>query len=164
MDKLKVEKLIVGAQDPESREAAEFKYVNHWHFSLQTSKTTSVSLDLTPSGNAGRKDTFGTLGTLVVQDLKSVVSGSVVKSVEVSLASSVTVKDLVSAIEDKRYENYGFNEKGIGCRYWVTKVLQLFKEKGFVGSISDVVNSLPKGWGVSGELPHGKSVENGTFH
>lgn len=117
MDQLKVQKLIVGAQPPNLVEPQSSAKVNHWLFYLQTCKNASVSLDMAPSGNAGKRDKDGTVGILLVKDLDYGVSRTVVKRLEVSLTSSVTVKDLVSALEDKGYEHYDFNKLGIGCRY-----------------------------------------------
>lgn len=52
---------------------------------------------------------------------------------------NITVKEIVSVIQGKGYENYDFNSKREGCRYWVKKVLELINNKTLTTDISEAV-------------------------
>lgn len=163
-DQLTVVKVVAAAHSPSPVAPDSSAMVNHWCFYLQTSSRQSVRFDMTPSGNSGVKDKSGMAGVLMVQKLDYLLSNQVVKSYDLTLKESITVKDFADVIQGEGYDKYDFNSSGIGCRYWVTKVLELLHERGLIGSYSDVTDALPKAWGSGRQLPHGKNVEQGTFH
>jgi hypothetical protein len=118
------------------------------------------------------------LGTLKLQNLSYLFSETVTKSVTLDTlkgvwwscfrgAGVVTVLDLVPAIEEVGYEKYDFQSNGCGCRFWGIKVLELFKEKGFVGDITEAVEALQYAWDAKKER-HSKNSSagpaSGTFH
>lgn len=123
----------------------------------------SVRFDMKPTGHVRRKDPKGALGSLVVTKLTYLESKAVVKREKIDIVGTVKISDVVSAIRGKGYENYDFHQSGEGCRYWITKTLQLLRDKGHIGSFSKVSKVLAKAWDERGEVP-GKSVEKGTFH
>lgn len=133
---------------------------------MQTSSNSSVRFDMAPSPalTPGRMDKSGILGVLWIQSLNCRLPNDVQKYFEITATEEFSVKDVVSAIQENGYEKYDFNNIGIGCRCWVSKMLERLKGKELIGSFSEVIPALSKAWEANVELPHGVSVEKGTFH
>lgn len=164
--RIQIQKVFVAGHSASPAELGSSAMVNHWCFYLQMSGSSSIRMDMTPSPvlSPGARDEDGTLGCLLIQELRYLLSNQVVKHFEIAKRGSLTLGDVLSAIREEGYQNYDFNQKGLGCRYWTTKVLQMLQEKGLIGDFSEVLQALPKAWDKNGQLPLGKSVESGTFH
>lgn len=159
-------KLIVAAHRPLAvqiaSKAKSYLSLNHWMFYLQTSSNASVRLNMEDAFKKGIRDKSGHEGILKAGTQKYHLSSDVVKHIEVGLTrSNITVKEILSVIQEKGYQNYDFNSNGEGCRYWVKKVLELFKEKTLVSNIS---LAIQKAFDKNGKRTTGKSIESGTFH
>jgi hypothetical protein len=168
---LQAAKISVAAHLPINATNESKTKTNHWCFYVEVGKAKSVRINMTVNvlAQSGSFDKAGFLGTLNVQNLPYLFSDTVTKSVTLDTlnAEAATVLDLVAAIQEVGYEKYDFESNGNGCRFWVIKVLELFKEKGFVGDITEAVEALQYAWDANKErLSKNSSASSvcGTFH
>jgi hypothetical protein len=123
--------------------------VNHYCFYLTTSAElyltrTSVRVDMSisPLAEVGLFDNNGVLGMLYVTALDFDLSISVAKASTSIAYEGLSVNDFLSAITTNGYHNYDFHSGGIGCRYWVQQVLELFHSRGFLANREEVDRAL----------------------
>ena len=89
---------------------------------------------------------------------------------DLSPKESLNVKEIVDTILSAHYDKYRFTSGGQGCRFWVTKVLALLKERNFITDETQFVEAqdlLRKVW-ISGgaEAPANQQtgIEEGSFY
>ncbi|KAI5295202.1 hypothetical protein KEM55_006300 [Ascosphaera atra] len=112
---------------------------NHWCFYLRTGGDQAVAVDCIPSYMIPSTVlTGGSKGNVIVSELASEVPEGAVKVCELGLRSPVTVGDIINLLVDNGRHKYEFNDQGVGCRFWVTDQLELFKEKGFIAASSEI--------------------------
>ncbi|PLB39971.1 uncharacterized protein BDW47DRAFT_4626 [Aspergillus candidus] len=110
---------------------------NHWCFYLATSPTTSIQLDCLPSYSVPSTVLpGGSKANIVISSLDRLVSTDVEETFVLDVASDrrpLFVRDVVDLLIENGRHRYEFDERGVGCRFWVTEMVELFLRCGVVG-------------------------------
>lgn len=109
------------------------KRTNHWCFYLSTSETTCVALDCQPSHTVASSVLVGGSKAYVILSELSAPAGSdalLEFAVAVDVRAGLRVGDVVDVLVENGRERYEFDADGVGCRFWVTGVLELLLRVG----------------------------------
>ncbi|KAL3472177.1 hypothetical protein BJX99DRAFT_262591 [Aspergillus californicus] len=107
---------------------------NHWCFYLNTSETTSVRVDISPSyTEPSTVIPDGSKAIMIVSNLDCVVLGTALKVCRIDVAAGTRVCDFVDLLVAKGRHLYEFNGAGQGCRFWVVGQMELFMGSGLLG-------------------------------
>lgn len=128
---------------------------NHWCFYLQLPDgTSSVRSDITPSSMVPSTTIKGgSKANMIISLLNhnSSKSSQIISKLQVQ--ENLLVKEVVNTLIDAGVHRYEFNEKGTGCRAWVSAQLDLLFSKGVITSSEEVAEArkalttqAPKGY------------------
>ncbi|KAB8069844.1 hypothetical protein BDV29DRAFT_182019 [Aspergillus leporis] len=141
--------------------AAASKMTNHWVFHFVTNSNESLRLDPSPSG-----PNFSIV--LIVTKKTYTYSHNAVKSVQIS-TRGLSFKTIIDLIHGKKYDKYQFAAGGQGCRFWVSSVIELLKNAGYIQNTAEfhaAISALQTVWGPNGQsLPASQQtpITQGTF-
>ncbi|KIX08968.1 uncharacterized protein Z518_00046 [Rhinocladiella mackenziei CBS 650.93] len=133
---------------------------NHWCLYLQTSPTSSVRVDMTPSYSyPSTRLPGGSKGNLIVSELPYVVTNHAKKIVQIRPMQGLRVHHIVDALIQAGRDKYEFDRDGVGCRMWTSNTLSLLQSNGYgnSGQIQEAQAAILKVWpdGTSLELDRG---------
>ena len=104
---------------------------NHWCLYLQTSETTVVSIDATPTYSVPSTILQnGSKANLIITALPYLISTSSHKDVRLSVCAGLTVGRVVDILIQSGRSKYKFNSEGRGCRMWTTDQVTLLRNNG----------------------------------
>ncbi|KNG89487.1 hypothetical protein ANOM_002243 [Aspergillus nomiae NRRL 13137] len=109
------------------------KRTNHWCFYLCTSETTCVALDCQPSHTVPSSVLAGgSKAYVLLSELRALAGPDALLefAVRVDVRAGLTVGDVVDVLVESGRERYEFDADGVGCRFWVTEVLELLLRVG----------------------------------
>lgn len=140
----------------DERQKWDERSTNHWCLYLQTSKNTSVRLDMAPSYNVPSTTIAGgSKGILVVRELDYLYSHSATKDILIRSQEGLYVGHIVDALVDAKRDRYEFNSEGVGCRRWTTDSLSLLQQRrwGNSAEFEDAKKAITKVWPDGSNLP-----------
>ncbi|OBT66618.1 hypothetical protein VE03_03942 [Pseudogymnoascus sp. 23342-1-I1] len=128
---------------------------NHWSFYLQTTPSTSITLDATPSHTIPSTVLFnGSKAHLTISALPYLYPESATKVVSLSVREGLTVGGLVDLVVGEGRARYEFNGEGRGCRMWTTDLVTLFEG---LGVVTDKAQAEEARRAIATEYPSGKA-------
>ncbi|KAB8219954.1 hypothetical protein BDV33DRAFT_191539 [Aspergillus novoparasiticus] len=105
----------------------------HAQVPLSTSETTSIALDCQPSHTVPSSVLVGGSKAYVILSELNAPAGSdalLEFAVGVDMRAGLRVRDVVDVLVENGRERYEFDADRVGCRFWVTEVLELLLRVG----------------------------------
>lgn len=116
-------------------------------------------------------DMFGFCSAvLVVSKLDYVVSTNVVKTCDLAVRGSLTVKSIVDCLRSEHKDQFRFTPGGQGCRLWVNSVLVLLRQRQITTIESETQTAratIQRVWRLGGQPVPAASqtpIVQGTFY
>jgi hypothetical protein len=102
---------------------------NHWVLHCVTNQNESLRLDPSPSGP--------NLSMVLIVTRKSYAySHNAVRTVQLS-TPGLTFGTFVELLASSKYDKYQFTAGGQGCRFWVHRVIDLLRSRGYVQNVAE---------------------------
>ncbi len=92
---------------------------------------------------------------LIISKLEHLVSTDVVKTCNLSVRESLTMKTITDLLHSVHYDQYRFTSGGQGCRFWVDSVLNLLQNHQITVDENEVQaarEALKRVWGDGQQL------------
>lgn len=123
---LRVSCIFACAHPPEQTGTPD-QMTNHWVLNCAIKQTEYLRIDPSPSG----------LNSSMVLIVSKRSYADSVKTVQISTAG-LTFGRLLELVVSQKYGKYQFSPAGQGCRFWVSKVIELLRSEGYVNSAMEL--------------------------
>lgn len=127
--------------------SASSQMTNHWVLHCVLNPNESLRIDPSPSG-------LNFSLVLIISKKTYAYSHNAVKTVQVP-TPGLTLAKLLAHVTGHKYDKYQFASGGQGCRFWVSKVIELLRSGGYIQTGAEcqtALNALNVVWGP-GSVP-----------
>lgn len=137
---------------------------NHWCIYLSTSPESSVCIDCQPSHTVPSSVLRGgSKANLIISELSQVSSHEAETGFVLDVALGLSVGNVVEKITQYNRHKYEFDTNGVGCRFWLTNLIDLFSQLQIVGNesqVAEVKAGILKLWPDQTPLP----LDQGAYY
>ncbi|KAH7888425.1 hypothetical protein F5I97DRAFT_1965359 [Phlebopus sp. FC_14] len=103
--------------------------VNHWRLFFALSDRMSISLDMLKAGHDEIR------GVLDVTGRHYSVSNTGLFTIPMENSQDLTVRKVLDLLRDNYMLYYDYSPTRVGCRYWILRVVDLLRRRGFLRDI-----------------------------
>ncbi|KKK15930.1 hypothetical protein AOCH_000647 [Aspergillus ochraceoroseus] len=137
---------------------------DHWCIYLSTSPISSVCVDCTPSYTVPSSVLQGgSKANIIISELPHETSPDAQTAFVLDVAPGLSVGQAIGEVTQNGRHKYEFDANGVGCRWWITDMINLFYQLQVVGNASQVAEAkagLLKLW--PDQTPH--PLDQGAYY
>jgi hypothetical protein len=147
---------------PNNEGNGEVDPTNHWTVYLQIEESSSVRLEVIPTG-------VGSAGVIVLENktYAATINHTHMETINVTMGTAVTVSSILNVIIEKNRDKYNFAPVGEGCRFWTYTFATDLANAGVISrrDANVIQAALVRYWPApKGTAPMERPMAEGSFY